>query len=95
MKSPAIYIMANQRNGTLYIGVTGNLIQRVWQHKNHLVDGFTKKYKVINLVYFEQMLTMDSAINREKELKGFSREKKIFLIEEKNPYWIDLYSSLL
>ena len=95
MKLPAVYIMANQRNGTLYIGVTSNLIQRVWQHKNHLADGFTKKYKITTLVYFEQTSTIESAITREKELKGWSRAKKIFLIEEQNPYWMDLYDSLL
>ena len=95
MKSPAVYIMANKRNGTLYVGVTSNLIQRIWQHKNHVADGFTKKYKITMLVYFEQALTMESAIAREKELKEWSRAKKIFLIEEKNPYWLDLYDSIL
>ena len=95
MKSPTIYIMSNQRNGTIYVGVTSNLIQRVWQHKNHLADGFTKKYKMTTLVYFEQALTLESAIVREKELKGWSRVKKIFLIEERNLYWTDLYDSLL
>lgn len=94
MKEPAVYIMASGRNGTLYVGVTSHLVQRVWQHKSYSADGFTKKYKVKDLVYFEQMLTIDSAINREKELKGWSRAKKIFLLEEKNPYWMDLYSSL-
>ena len=87
--------MANKRNGTLYVGVTSNLIQRVWQHKNHLADGFTKKYRIINLVYFEQALTMESAILREKEIKGLSRQKKIFLIGNLNPYLKDLYDSLL
>jgi putative endonuclease len=95
MKKPTVYIMENQRNGAIYVGVTSNLIQRVWQHKNHLADGFTKKYKITTLVYFEQSLTMESAIFREKELKRWSREKKIFLIEEKNPYWMDLYDSIL
>ncbi len=87
--------MANERNGTIYVGVSSNLIQRVWQHKNHLADGFTKKYKITTLVYFEQALTIESAIAREKELKGWSREKKIFLIEETNPYWMDLYDSII
>ncbi len=87
--------MANERNGTIYVGVSSNLIQRVWQHKNHLADGFTKKYKITTLVYFEQALTIESAIAREKELKGWSREKKIFLIEETNPYWMDLYDSIV
>jgi putative endonuclease len=95
MKESTVYIMANERNGTIYVGVSSNLIQRVWQHKNHLADGFTKKYKITTLVYFEQALTIESAIAREKELKGWSREKKIFLIEEKNPYWMDLYDSIV
>jgi len=95
MKAPTVYIMASHRNGTIYTGVSSNLTQRIWQHKNHLADGFTKKYKVTTLVYFEQALTMVSAITREKEIKGMSRAKKIMLIEEKNPYWMDLYDSLL
>jgi putative endonuclease len=95
MKQPAIYIMTSQRNGTLYTGVTSNLVQRVWQHKSHLVESFTKKYKLTSLVYFEVCLSMEAAIAREKELKGFSREKKIFLIEKVNPYWNDLYEGLL
>ena len=95
MKSPTVYIRANRRNGTIYVGVTSNLRQRVWQHKSHVADGFTKKYKITMLVYFEQALTMASAITREKELKGISRAEKIFLIEEKNPYWMDLYDSIL
>ncbi len=95
MKESTVYIMANERNGTIYVGVSSNLIQRVWQHKNHLADGFTKKYKITTLVYFEQALTIESAIAREKELKGWSREKKIFLIEETNPYWMDLYDSII
>lgn len=95
MKESTVYIMANERNGTIYVGVSSNLIQRVWQHKNHLADGFTKKYKITTRVYFEQALTIESAIAREKELKGWSREKKIFLIEETNPYWMDLYDSII
>jgi len=95
MKEAAVYIMTNKRNGTLYVGVTSNLTQRIWQHKNHLVDGFTKKYNITMLVYFEQSLSIESAIYREKELKGMSRAKKIFLIEENNPYWTDLYHSLI
>ena len=94
MKNPVVYIMANKRSGTLYVGVTSNLSQRTWQYKNHLVDGFTKKYKITSLVYFEQTSNMESAITREKELKGWSRAKKILLIEKSNPYWNDLYDSL-
>jgi len=94
-KQPAIYILANQRNGTLYIGVTSNLIRRVWEHKNDLVEGFTKRYKVHMLVYFEMLETMDAAIAREKQLKGVSRLKKLRLIESINPEWNDLYGSIL
>ncbi|WP_331344925.1 GIY-YIG nuclease family protein [Cellvibrio sp. UBA7661] len=95
MKQPAIYILASQRNGTLYIGVTSNLIQRIWQHKKHLADGFTKKYNVTQLVYFEQAQTMDSAIAREKELKKLTRKAKIELIQQRNPGWIDLYKQVI
>jgi putative endonuclease len=95
MKAPAIYILASQHNGTLYIGVTSNLIQRIWQHKKHLVDGFTKKYNVTMLVYFEQTQTMDAAITREKELKKLTRKAKIELIQHKNPSWVDLYSQII
>jgi len=95
MKSPAVYILASKMNGTLYIGVTSDLPQRIWQHKNHLTDGFTKKYDVTQLVYFEQHVTMESAIIREKQLKSWKREWKMELIESKNPEWIDLYSSII
>ena len=95
MKLPAIYIMTNKPNGTLYVGVTSDLIRRVWQHREHLSDGFTKKYDLTKLVYFEQHKTMESAILREKQLKQWKREWKIKLIQEKNIGWIDLYSSLL
>jgi putative endonuclease len=95
MKNPAAYILASKTNGTLYIGVTSNLPQRIWQHKNHLADGFTKKYDVTRLVYFELHLTMEGAIVREKQLKRWKREWKIELIESKNPEWIDLYSSII
>jgi putative endonuclease len=91
MKQPAVYLMASQRNGTLYAGVTSNLIQRVWQHKNHVVDGFTKKYKVELLVWFEQHENMESAIAREKAIKKWNREWKLNLIEKTNPDWQDLW----
>lgn len=94
MKQPAVYILASQKNGTLYIGVTSNLVQRIWQHKNHQADGFTKKYNVSILVYFEQAETMESAIAREKVLKKIKREEKIQLIEAGNPDWLDLYESI-
>jgi putative endonuclease len=92
---PAIYILASKRNGTLYIGVTSDLIKRVWEHKNDLVDGFTKKYAVHILVYYELHATMDAAITREKKLKKWNRAWKRRLIEEKNPDWIDLYETIL
>ncbi len=95
MKQPATYILASQKNGTLYIGVTSNLSQRIWQHKNHLVDGFTKKYNVTILVYFEQAETMECAIAREKVLKKMRREAKIRLIEANNPDWMGLYETIL
>ena len=95
MKLPAVYILASQKDGTLYIGVTSNLVQRVWQHKNHLADGFTKKYNVTTLVYFELAETMYVAISREKILKKLRREEKIKLIEANNPNWNDLFESII
>ena len=95
MTNPAVYILARKMNGTLYIGVTSDLPQRIWQHKNHLADGFTKKYDVTQLVFFEQHITMESAITREKQLKNWKREWKIELIESKNPEWIGLYNSII
>lgn len=95
MKSPAIYILTNKRNGTLYIGVTANLLQRIWQHKNLSIEGFSSKYKTTQLVYFEMADSMYAAIGREKELKQQSRKYKIQLIENINPYWKDLYEQLL
>ena len=95
MKQPVVYILASQRNGTLYIGVTSDLAQRIWQHKNDVFEGFTKKYCVHLLVYYEQHEDMENAIIREKRLKKWNREWKIRLIEENNPNWNDLYDSLL
>ena len=92
---PAIYILASRLRGTLYIGVTSDLIQRVWQHKNNLVEGFTQRYGVHMLVYFELHSTMYDAINREKQLKAGSRAKKVALIEMMNANWQDLYTGLL
>ena len=91
MKQPAIYIMASRRNGTLYIGVTSNLPQRVWQHREGVADGFTKRYGCKMLVWFEMAETMEGAIAREKQMKGGSRAKKLALIEAMNPAWKDLY----
>lgn len=95
MKQPCVYIMANKPNGTLYTGVTRNLIKRVWEHKNNLVEGFTKRYGVHQLVYFEQHEDMVSAITREKRIKKWNRAWKIRIIEKQNPEWKDLYDTLL
>ena len=92
---PAVYILASQPRGTLYVGVTSDLIQRVWQHKNNLAEGFTQKYGVHTLVYFELHATMYDAISREKQLKAGSRAKKVVLIETMNANWHDLYPGLL
>lgn len=94
MKQPCVYMLASQRNGTLYAGVTSNLVQRVWQHKEGLADGFTKKYGVKLLVWYEQHETMESAIAREKAIKEWQRAWKIKLIEQANPAWDDLYAGL-
>ena len=93
-KHPCVYILASQRNGTLYVGVTSNLIQRVWQHKSNLILGFTRDNAVHRLVWYEQHVTMDAAISREKTLKRWNRAWKIQLIEKSNPYWHDLYQDL-
>ena len=95
MKDPYVYIMTNKRNGTLYTGVTSNLVQRVYQHKEGLADGFTKKYECKLLVWFEQQGTMYDAITREKQIKGGSRAAKLKLIEPMNPNWQDLYETIL
>jgi putative endonuclease len=95
MKQPCVYILSSKRNGTLYVGVTSNLIQRVWQHKQGLADGFTKKYGIKMLVWFELHDTMNSAITKEKSLKKWLREDKQRLVEGTNPYWRDLYEDLL
>ena len=93
-KQPAVYILANQKHGTLYIGVTSNLVQRIWQHKNEVVEGFTSRYHIHQLVYFEQHSDMLTAIVREKQLKKWNRAWKIRLIEEFNPEWKDLYPEI-
>ena len=89
-----VYILASKRNGTLYIGITSNPVQRIWQHKNKMVEGFTKKYNVNKLVYYEVHLNAESAIVREKQMKKWQRAWKIQLIEEKNPDWKDLYDDI-
>ena len=94
MMAPAVYLLASQRNGTLYIGVTSNLIQRIWQHREGLAEGFAKKYRVKTLVWYEQHATMESAIAREKALKKWNRAWKLRLIEETNPQWRDLWPEI-
>jgi putative endonuclease len=87
---PCVYILTNTRNGTLYIGVTSDLPSRVWQHKNHQAAGFTSRYRLETLVWYEVHDTMESAIRREKAIKEWKRAWKIKLIEDQNPYWRDL-----
>jgi putative endonuclease len=94
-KQPAVYILASKRNGTLYIGVTSNLVKRIWEHKNNLVEGFTEQYNVHNLVWYELHDNMASAILREKMLKEWKRKWKLELIEGGNPNWNDLYDAII
>jgi len=89
-----VYILASRRHGTLYIGVTSDLLKRIWQHKEGLVEGFTKKYGVRTLVWFEQTESIESAIVREKQIKKWNRAWKIQLIEANNPVWNDLYEQI-
>ena len=94
-RHPVVYIMTNKRNGTLYTGVTSNIVQRVYQHKQAAMPGFTKQYGCKSLVYYEQYDDMNAAIAREKQIKSGSRKKKLILIERMNPNWEDLYETLL
>ncbi|MGB9128043.1 MAG: GIY-YIG nuclease family protein [Thiobacillus sp.] len=94
-KQPAVYILASKQNGTLYTGVTSDLVKRIWQHRNNVVDGFTQNYSVHSLVYYELAEEMAAAIAREKQIKGGSRAKKLALIETMNPGWRDLYDDIL
>ena len=94
MKIYFVYIIASSRNGTIYIGVTNNLAKRMWEHKNSVVEGFTSKYEVNKLVYFEDYTEISVAINREKRLKEWKRQWKIELIEKNNPEWADLYDKI-
>ncbi len=91
MKLPCVYILASKRNGTLYVGVTSDLVQRIWQHKNDLVEGFTKRYGVHTLVWCEVHESMESSIAHEKAIKEWKRVWKLELIEKRNPTWRDLY----
>ena len=94
MKTPCVYMLASKPQGTLYVGVTSDLVQRVWQHKSDLVEGFTRRYGVHRLVWYEVHETMESAIVREKALKKWNRAWKVRLIEESNPAWADLYEGI-
>jgi putative endonuclease len=95
IKQPAVYSLASKKNGTLYVGVTSDLVKRIWEHKNDLVKGFTKRYKIHNLVWYELHDNMDAAIEREKNMKEWKRAWKVKLIEESNHKWNDLYDSIL
>jgi putative endonuclease len=93
-KQPAVYILASGHSGTLYVGVTSDLVQRVWQHRNDVAEGFTRRYQVHILVYFELHQDMYQAIQREKQIKKWNRAWKIQIIERTNPTWCDLWSTI-
>jgi putative endonuclease len=95
MKQPTVYIMASKRNGTIYTGVTSNLVQRAYQHREGLVRGFTARYGCKLLVWYDVHDNMESAILREKQIKGGPRSKKLALIESLNPTWRDLFAELI
>lgn len=94
-KQPCVYLLASKRNGTLYVGVTSDLIKRIWEHKEQITEGFTRRYSIDTLVWFERHETMESAISREKQIKKWRRAWKIRLIESMNPNWQDLYPGLV
>ena len=94
-KQPVVYILKKKKNGTLYTGVTSDLVKRIYEHKNDLIDGFTKRYQVHQLVWYELHEDMESAILREKRIKAWKRNWKLNLIENMNPDWQDLYDSIL
>jgi len=95
MKQFYVYVLSNKRNGTLYTGVTSDLLKRVYEHKNDLVDGFTKKYGIHNLVWYEKHESAESAITREKQIKKWNRSWKLNLIDSFNPLWTDLFEELM
>lgn len=95
MKQPCVYLLASKRNGTLYCGVTSDLVKRVWEHKHDMAKGFTSRYGVHRLVWYEAHESMESAIVREKRIKNWKRPWKIDLVEEKNPEWKDLYEQVV
>ena len=94
-KQPCVYIVASRRNGTLYVGVTSNLVKRIWEHKSEVIQGFAARYRVHTLVWFEQHDTMESAIAREKAIKEWKRHWKLKLIERQNPKWRDLSAEII
>ncbi len=94
VKQPTVYLLASKRNGTLYVGVTSDLVKRIWEHREGLVEGFTKKYGVKMLVWYEQHETFETAIMREKAIKKWSRAWKLDLIEKTNPGWADLWVTI-
>jgi len=94
-KQPAVYIIASRKNGTLYTGVTSDIVKRIWEHKNNTVEGFTNRYNVHQLVWYEIHENMESAITREKQLKEWKRQWKLELIEDANPQWKDLYADII
>ena len=94
MKQPAVYLLASKKNGTLYLGITSNLIARIWQHREHLAEGFTKQHDVTKLVWFELCDSMEAAIQREKQVKKWNRQWKINMIERGNPGWRDLWAEI-
>jgi putative endonuclease len=94
MKNYYVYILASKKNGVLYVGVTNDLLRRVWEHKEHATKGFASKYFIEKLVYFEETQSIEPAIKREKQLKKWNRAWKVSLIEKENPNWLDLYETL-
>ena len=94
-KQPCVYLLASKRNGTLYVGITSDLVKRIWEHKNGVVEGFTKRYGIHKLVWYELHETLHGAIAREKAIKEWQRQWKLQLIEKTNPQWRDLYPDLL
>lgn len=94
MSKAYVYIMSNQIRGTIYTGMTTDIVRRIYEHRNHLVDGFTKQHNLTKLVYYEVSDSLDSALYRERNIKDYRRQWKINLIEENNPFWSDLYPTL-
>ncbi|WP_342316976.1 GIY-YIG nuclease family protein [Lysobacter sp. FW306-1B-D06B] len=93
-RQPCVYLLASGRNGTLYLGVTSDPVKRIWQHREHVVEGFSDRYEVTRLVWYEAHETMESAITREKQIKKWRRQWKIELVEAGNPYWRDLWPEM-